>query len=949
MWRLFRGVSTMSKTIALRPCPAPVLATTLLASAALLGGCGGGGSSDASAPPPPPPAPATVAITGKAVDGPLSGATACYDLNDNGACDSGEPASAATGADGAFTLTVAPADAGKHRIVVQVPATAVDADTGVAVGTAFTLQSPATGTATAHSVFVSPLTTLVQGHVDATGASVTEAAALVQAQAGLAVSPLADFTAAGNADNQHAALVARLVQATTLAQADALKGVAGQADLSGGTVSAADVARQVTTAVIGALPAIAGKTAETTVSGATGATLATALADAAKAVVAQAGVTPEEAKANIGTGKLPVDTATAATPVATAQLTALRYVDANNWTLRSLQSSAADNTPDAANQVRYLSQYMTSQSSGYSSAGVTQSWAAGSSYARRGDLHWNGTAWVSCQLGDRFTSTVRDAQGRATYNYCDGLEKGRSVRAALDLAGQAIASVFANKIRTYPNGTQGVAFADWGPRDLAQFGTATFPAGAKLFYQTNTVVESAVAYDVTATGVVSGFSVEIAAGGDARTTSGLACAGTTTAAPLATLEDLIARNPGKPCIFAKATSGNDASLDPNEWWSNSTASLAVLPGKATPPAGTGGWYSSELRLRVAFAGGDSKATTYYSCLSRATSGSARNCSPLGTGSYSIKTLGDARVMTFTGLPALMQNAGYSRVFIERGGLVRYGYQSPAGQTTAGLRLNLEAANAVLAALPGMPALNPTTRYSDLSSASQAALTTAKGVWLGVWQDGSAFTVLRIGDNGRYLHGAMGPAQNHEQTGHELGWLDYDADTRTFRALVESNSNLARGLMLRPADEQGSEKLTITASQLSSSLGDTLTRLPDEPDGIVGLWALSSTDFNTQHFAFLPNGKVLMIDPLGDTEAGLCLSERKGPAGGEYASYTWNKATGALHVFGKVYDTNGCAGFFDIGSTANTDFTATLQLSADGKTATVTAPDGSFTVYRIPPQ
>ena len=167
-------------TTLMRRCPAPVLASSLLASAALLGGCGGGSDSSTTAPPPPPPAPTAVSITGKVVDGPLSGATACYDLNDNGVCDSGEPVSTATGADGAFTLSVQPADAGMHRIVVQVPATAVDATTGAAVGTAFTLQAPATGTTTAHSVFVSPLTTLVQGHIDATGATVAEATALVQ-------------------------------------------------------------------------------------------------------------------------------------------------------------------------------------------------------------------------------------------------------------------------------------------------------------------------------------------------------------------------------------------------------------------------------------------------------------------------------------------------------------------------------------------------------------------------------------------------------------------------------------------------------------------------------------------------------------------------------------------------------------------------------------------------
>ncbi|MBW8846529.1 MAG: hypothetical protein JF607_16315 [Burkholderiales bacterium] len=935
-----------------RRCPAPVLASTLLASAALLSACGGGGTAEPPAPAPPPPAPSTVAITGKAVDGALSGATACYDLNDNGSCDSGEPASAATGADGAFTLAVAQADAGKHRIVVQVPATAIDADTGAAVGTAYTLQSPASGTTTAHSVFVSPLTTLVQGHVDGTGASVAEATALVQTQAGLAMSPLADFTAAGTADNKQAALVARLVQATTLAQADALKGVAGQADLSGGTASAADVQKQVTTAVLGALPAIAGKAAESAVSGASGAALTAAVSDAAKAVVAQAGVTADEAKAAIGAAKLPVDTSAVAA-VASGQLTALRYGDANNWYLRSLQNSMADNTPDANGLIRYTSVYMLSQSSGYSSAGVTQSWSTGGSYARSGDLHWNGSAWVACQLGDRFTTTVRDAQGRASYDYCSGLQKGRSLRNVVDLAGLGLASVFASKIRIYPGGADGVNYKDWGPANLDTFGSATFPAGAKLHYQSNTITDTAIAYDVQASAVVTGFSAEIAAGGDTRTTTGLACAATTTAATVTTLEDLVAHNPGKPCIFAKATSGSDSSLDPNESWGTSTASLGVLTGAATRPTGTGSWYNTDLRLRVAFAGGDSKATTYYSCLTRAANASARNCSPLGTGSYSIKTLGDARVMTLSGLPALMQQAGYSRVFVERGGKVWYGYQNPVGGTNNLLRLNLEAANAVLAALPGMPALAPTMRPADQSSASQAALAMAKGAWIVQAGDGSELMALRFGDNGRYLMGAMGPAADHEQTGHELGWMDYDAATQHFRALVESNSNLGRGLMLRSADEQASEKLTISATQLVSSLdGTTLTRISNDANGIVGLWALgSATELNTQHFLFLPSGKVLMIDPLGDTSGGICTTQRQGPAGGEYASYTWTAGSGALRVFGKVYDTNGCAGLFDSspGATSASEFTANFQPSSDGKTATVTTADGAVTLYRIAPQ
>jgi hypothetical protein len=305
------------------------------------------------------------------------------------------------------------------------------------------------------------------------------------------------------------------------------------------------------------------------------------------------------------------------------------------------------------------------------------------------------------------------------------------------------------------------------------------------------------------------------------------------------------------------------------------------------------------------------------------------------------------VLTFTGLPSQMQAAGYSRVFVERGGKVYYGYQLPAGVTNNLVRLNLEATNAVMAALPGLPAINPPTRYTDLSAASQTALTTAKGVWVAT--DGDDLAVLRIGEGGRYLFGQATPANNVAQTGHELGWLSYDAASQTFTGLVESNSAGEGGELRRPLAEQASEKLTITATQISSSLGSVFTRASSDATGLVGLWAFSASDFNTQHFLFLPNGKVLMIDPLGDTQAGVCLTERKGPAGGEYASYSFDKASGALNVTGKLYDTNGCAGMFDIGTGANTSFTATVQLSADGKTATVNAGDGAFTLYRIATQ
>ena len=108
-----------------------VRALSALVAATAAVSCGGG--SDAPAPPPPP---TTTSITGKAVDGALQGATACYDLNDNGACDTGEPTSSASDANG-VVLEVANAEVGKHRLIVNVPSTAIDKDTGTQVVSLF--------------------------------------------------------------------------------------------------------------------------------------------------------------------------------------------------------------------------------------------------------------------------------------------------------------------------------------------------------------------------------------------------------------------------------------------------------------------------------------------------------------------------------------------------------------------------------------------------------------------------------------------------------------------------------------------------------------------------------------------------------------------------------------------------------------------------------------------
>ena len=120
----------------------------------------------------------TVSVTGLVVDGPLQGATVCYDLNDNGSCDAGEP-SATTDADGKYALDILESAAGLHGVVAQVPATAIDKDTNAAVGAAFTLRTVPSGAAGAQAVFVSPVTTLVADIASDTGRTAAEAAAQV--------------------------------------------------------------------------------------------------------------------------------------------------------------------------------------------------------------------------------------------------------------------------------------------------------------------------------------------------------------------------------------------------------------------------------------------------------------------------------------------------------------------------------------------------------------------------------------------------------------------------------------------------------------------------------------------------------------------------------------------------------------------------------------------------
>ncbi|HEM7888123.1 TPA: hypothetical protein U2Q27_001714 [Burkholderia cepacia] len=172
-----------------------------LSIAAALAACGGGGDSGPAQPPTgggSTPTTPTPAVTGKAIDGYLAGATVCLDLNNNGACDSGEP-SAVTDGNGQFSIPYG-GDATGKTLLVQVTPTTTDLSrpAGFRFPATFTLSQIVQP---ASSQVVSPLTTLVSAQMQ-TGLSRSQAIAAVQGLLGGQVDPDADYLANKDAATQ---------------------------------------------------------------------------------------------------------------------------------------------------------------------------------------------------------------------------------------------------------------------------------------------------------------------------------------------------------------------------------------------------------------------------------------------------------------------------------------------------------------------------------------------------------------------------------------------------------------------------------------------------------------------------------------------------------------------------------------------------------------------------
>ncbi|MCJ0761996.1 hypothetical protein [Variovorax terrae] len=402
-------------------------------------------------------------------------------------------------------------------------------------------------------------------------------------------------------------------------------------------------------------------------------------------------------------------------PAASVQLNSMNFYDSSNWNWRVLASTAAQNTPDSNNRTRYVDRRSSNN------MGAVANWGFGGQPNRQSDLHWNGTSWINCPINYENLSTVRDAAGNSNYDICDKFEIGSSNRASFDIGGRTMLEVL-QQIRDGGFTNLYVANAD------SLLGSTAFPTGAKLYYNTTSALNTALAYYPGVGSVMRNASAAVAAGKTSASDNTSACASITQSTPqggyttpATTLESMIAANQGTPCVYSPGstviTTPSGTATVPsgarNDAWSYSSVSIGVL-GNALTGGYQTSYYTTNTHLRAAFGAGN--VVKYYSCQQRSTDGSPRNCDPIGTGTYTISTMGDGRAMTLSTPPALTGGLNYQRIFVERGGKVYAGYQNkPVVNRSA--RFNMQASNALLTKL-GLPAVDPATPIS-LTPASYA--------------------------------------------------------------------------------------------------------------------------------------------------------------------------------------------------------------------------------------
>jgi len=192
-----------------------------------------------------------------------------------------------------------------------------------------------------------------------------------------------------------------------------------------------------------------------------------------------------------------------------------------------------------------------------------------------------------------------------------------------------------------------------------------------------------------------------------------------------------------------------------------------------------------------------------------------------------------------------------------------------------------------------------------------------------------------------------PTDPGTTAGLERGIVVVDASTSRYVAgLVSQDTNAQAGLSHRSGDALNNtikaESGELVVRNSSNVEQFRFKRVANDPASVVGAWAMDTGDASLamQHFVFYPDGRYMMIDPVGDTDASHC-----GGPGIEYGTYTFNANTRALTFTGVSVDTNGCAGGHDTTSTQPPQ-PLIITFGPGGTAFSASDGSGSFTFRRI---
>ncbi len=599
-------------------------------AAAALAACG---SNDESPPEP-------VVLSGVVADGPLQGATACYDLDASGTCGAEEPRGTSD-ADGRFALSVEAAAAGLHAIVVEVPATAIDKDTGAAVGTAFTLKAPPTGTSGAHEVFVSPLTALVVDVAADRGLGRAEAEAAVQSQLGLANSPMANYVSRADAQ---AATLARTVNAV-IVEIQKL-------------AEAASVPADATRALVGSVLSADLATLATLAASAAGTSMIERAAQVAAPLLAERNLNAASVAEQAELAKSAMAVPPATPPGPFFAVRRFTYTDAGN---HQLQAFVGNSTPGSdgtypAHEVRVSRVAGADQAFNRNTAYWVPAAPAAGSGAGAGSWQVCANAYGVLKVTPQTDRTPQTAVFcGASVSQIRSVDTDVSGRRMADVVGEVRASSLrdAPGYETDPSGLP----TRWGP-EPAVLGDAVFPEGARWSWrmQINEVGDTERYSLVDKPRVAPDFR------------------------HAATLTDLRRMSGDLVDATVKVSNVNTIFLDD-------------LPNP-NPAAGL----SAVTRYRAGFDPGSDRVR-FYRCEVLASNNTSRNCLAIGDGTSAIAVQADSRVMRFAaGYPAALGlELKRQRLFVERSGVV-FGGNRDLQRSLVQQRPNTVAWNALRTAL-----------------------------------------------------------------------------------------------------------------------------------------------------------------------------------------------------------------------------------------------------------